>query len=70
MAEWRYLRARRAAHAIDDSSTELRYAKAFCGIQPGLGGYWFGTGRQEEYETVKQFPKCRRCLARMADQHG
>lgn len=41
-----------------------RSASALCGIYPGLGGYWLGSGSQDEYDHLAVLPTCPRCEAR------
>lgn len=68
--EWRYLRRGHVAHAIEDCDTELRYAPSYCGREPQLGGYWYGTGNQDEYEMAALLPKCYQCQGKVGRHVG
>jgi hypothetical protein len=56
---WRYTRTGRSKHALRYSSDHV----AECGVGPGFGEDWLGTGRQSEYEKCAVLPACKRCLA-------
>jgi hypothetical protein len=57
----RYLGGGRVLHAIHRFFYDFD-CDAICGAAPSFGGYWYGTGCQEEYERAAKLPDCKSCL--------
>jgi hypothetical protein len=59
---WRYLPGGTVKHALLYAES----ASAVCGQLPSWfrPEGWFGTGSQDEYETVERLPACKRCVAK------
>jgi hypothetical protein len=66
--EWRYLWQGVVAHLLGRNSMTGDGGGldvvAVCSVGPGIGGVWYGTGSQVEYEVAGSLPRCLRCLAK------
>lgn len=57
-----YLRGGQVAHLMDESrSPNADLDDALCGVTPGLGAAWLGTGTQGEHERADSMRLCLRC---------
>lgn len=60
--EWRYLSGGVVKHALRSAEQ----AVALCGAAPWLSRYWYGTGSQQECETLQALRPGMRCASRGA----
>lgn len=59
---WRYTRWGCVKHLVH---VEGRHTMAVCGVAVDSFADWFGTGTQDEYDTVERFEECRTCHNRI-----
>lgn len=56
-----YLPHGEVAHLLTGDTSPNSELPAACGVSPGVGGYWFGTGTQDEYDRAERLPTCQGC---------
>lgn len=60
--EWRYTRWGCVKHLVHVGG---RHTMAVCGVAVDAFADWFGTGTQDEHDTLARFEECRTCHNRI-----
>lgn len=68
MFKWLYLANGKVTHAHKIDPMYRPVIAAECGVSTYT--WWYGTGRQSEYEKAESLPKCARCVKLVAQSES